>query len=122
MKKKPAKAAVKKGLESVNVDLPARSVPWTVEHRQALSAFLRSPVGQVLQNNLMATVAAGAEWAIDQSRFGKSPISTDRACGQVQGLRMMFRHILSLAAAQSSTTEPPADTDGTADKLAHLRP
>jgi hypothetical protein len=110
MKRKATKPAVK----PVNY-LPPQLPEWKAEDAAATGAFLRTTAGQKLQAHMLCAIVAYNEWATTQPE-------TAHACGRARGFKEHRDFILSLAAAQSSNTETPADTNGTAGALDHLRP
>lgn len=112
------KSAAPKGAQPLKVPhgvIPPQLPEWTAEDIAALAAFLRSSTGQKLQAYQLSGIAGYFEWATTQ----EEPL---RACGEAQGFKKHRDFILSLAVAQNSKPEQPADTNGTADSLAHLRP
>lgn len=91
-----------------------KQVEWRRDDAAALGSFLRSPTGIRLIHLIHSRVVAACEYAADKG--------DQISCGQAQGIRAMNALFNSLATAHSGTSEQPADTDGTADPLAHLRP
>ncbi len=90
---------------------------WRAEDTSALAAFLRTRTGKNLTDHYLAAIAGYNEWATRTKE--ETP---DRACGIAQGFTKAFQFTISLAAAHSSKTEPPADSNGTAGSLDRLRP
>lgn len=92
-----------------------KAVEWTQEDAASFRNYLKTPSGAKLRHLLLSRVAAFNEWATNQP-------DTNRACGQAQGFKTAYAYTLSLAEAQIGKSEPPADSNGTAGTLDHLRP
>ncbi len=94
-----------------------KSVEWMDTDAAALREFFKTSTGARLRNYLLGQSVAFNEFATNQKKD-----SAERGCGQAQGFKTAYALLLSLAEAQISNPETSADTNGTADALAHLRP
>lgn len=92
-------------------------VEWTNDDAAHLDSFLRSVPGAKLRQVMISRCAAMNEYAVT-----RNPHQIIKLAGQAQGCRDMMNLILSCAATNSGKTEQPADTNGTAGQLDHLRP
>jgi hypothetical protein len=91
-----------------------KGVEWNEQDGQALRAFLATPSGAKVPHLLLARIVQFNEWATVQSN--------PNACGQAVGFKLSYSYLISLATAQSGKSEQPADNNGTAGPLDHLRP
>jgi hypothetical protein len=88
--------------------------PWNDFHCNVLAAFLKSDTGIALQTHFQLECITVNGLAVSEK--------TEVTPAFARGVKYAVDILISLATAHSGKTEQPADTDGTADPLAHLRP
>lgn len=91
-----------------------KHVEWDTADAQSFAAFLRSRTGAKVNHLLLTRIVQFNEWATVQG--------DQKSCGQAVGFKTAYSYLISLAGAQSSNPEPPADNNGAAGSLDHLRP
>lgn len=95
------------------VRLP-KAVEWNEMDAQSFRAFLNTPTGAKLNHILTTRIVQFNDWAAEKADL--------KSCGQATGFKMAAAYTFSLAAAHSGKSEPPADNNGAAGTLDHLRP
>jgi hypothetical protein len=91
-----------------------KQVEWTQEDTGAIRLFLGTTTGAKVRNLLLGNIVSYNEYAANKA--------DPKTCGEAVGFKTAYSYLISLAGAQSSKSEQPADTNGMAGPLDHLRP